>query len=412
MITLNLNTTYLLRLIKQYLESGGKDCSVPDFASEADFKEILRIAAHNNCDSFIYHTIWRWGAEYGVDASVMHAYKSRMLLSAASQLRADAELKEVITDLCSAGVRYLLLKGVILSSLYPDPAYRRSIDADIHVSDEYADLAAEVFIARGYEYIPNDHNKYVKTYRQNGILSIELHTRLFEHFYEKNRAAIVSSELESHSSRREVKVLDTIVETLSPNHFLIYVICHHTKHFITSGINLRHLIDICVYVNKYHEQLNWEFITSALERFCIKDFALYLLYICKQYLGMVDISFLFQDISEETVAMLIHDIIERTANIDGAIARASTYNIVRDIYYGKKKSITNVMKSSIFPNTKALSTKYSYAKKHPILLPAAWIHRAFYYIWRKVKGHRMISPAERTKLTKEKVELLKRVKIL
>ena len=410
MLALSQSTIYFLALIKQYLESDGKNCLPPDFAASADFEEILRISLRNKCDSFIYHTLWKWISEYGVNPAVLKAYKERMLFSAVSQLRADAELKELIIELNSAGIRFLLLKGIVLSNLYPDPAYRRSYDADIHIDEEYSSRVADVLNTRGYVLIPNERVKYEKTYKRDDVLSVEIHTRLFENFYERNSSAIAAVGLESPSSRKEVRVLDTIAETLAPNHFLVYVICHHTKHFIASGINLRHLVDICVYVNKYHEKLDWEFITVSLKRFGIVDFALYLLYICQHYLGMTDVSFLYQDIEEDVVAMLIYDIVERSADSDGVIKRAAAHDIVHEAYFKNGKN--NVLKFKYFPRGKSLSRKYLYAKRHPVLLPVAWIHRALSYLWRKMRGQKVISPGERAQLAKERVELLKLVRIL
>ena len=409
---LNRSTRYLLSLIRQYFESGGKDCSVPAFAPEADFDEIMRLAALNSCDPFVYHTIWRWGAEYGMDEEVLKSYKNRMLLSAIGQLRADAELKEVIAALNSGGIEFLLLKGVILSSLYPDPAYRRSCDADIHVSDEYADLATKILTDRGYVYIPDEYNKNEKTYRLEGILAVDLHTKLFENFYEKNRAAILSTGLELQCNRREVRVLDSLAETLAPNHFLIYVLCHHTKHFIYAGINLRHLIDICVFVNEYCEHLDWEFIISSLERFYIKDFIINILYICQHYLGMVDVSFLYDGIEDEVVTLLLQDIVEKDLDKADAMTRASVHEFVRGTYYGGKKNVANVIKFSLFPDAKSLSSRYAYAKKHPVLLPVAWVHRALSNLWRKMRGQATLSPVERSKFAQERVELLMRLRIL
>ena len=409
---LNRNVIHLLSLIRQYFESGGKDCSVPDFAPEADFNEIMRLAVSNSCDPFVYHTIWRWGTEYGVDAEALQAYRNRMLFSAIGQLRADAELKEVIAGLNAGGVKFLLLKGVIISSLYPDPAYRRSCDADIHVNDEYAELAAKILNDRGYVYIPSSYIINERTYRLDGILTIELHTKLFGSFYEKNRAAIFSAGLELQCNRREVRVLDSLAETLAPNHFLLYVLCHHAKHFIGSGINLRHLIDICVFVNEYCEHLDWEFIMSSLEKFYIKDFILYILYICQHYLGMVDVSFLYDDIEDEVVTLLLRDIVGGDLDKADEQKRASAHVFVRGAYYSGKRNVSNVVKFTFFPKARTLGSKYAYAKKYPALLPVAWLHRALSSLWRKIKGQTIVSPAERSKFAQERVELLIRLRIL
>jgi len=411
MAALNLNTIYFLKLIGQYLESDGKNCSAPEFAAMADLNAILKISLHNNCDSFIYHTIRKWACEFGLDATTLHAYKNRMLFSAVSQLRADAELKEVMIALNHAGVRFMLLKGAILSSLYPDPAYRRSCDADIHISEEDTNHASEILTNRGYQKIPTT-NKFSIKYQLDATLSIELHTRLFEDFYEKYRTAISAAGFGSSANRREVRVLGTLAETLTTNHFLVYVICHHTKHFIDTGITLRHLIDIYVFVNEYNEQLNWVYIISSLERFGIKDFALNLLYICQHYLGMVDLSFLYQDIEEDVVEMLLFDIVERKALDDGEQYDASMHHIVRETYLNVANKNTNMILANLFPGSKLLTAKFNYVKKHPVMLPIAWIHSAFSLLRRKINGQIIIPPIERAKLTEERLYLLKRVKII
>ena len=408
---LNQSTIFLLKLIRQYLESKGQNCSVPDFAPAADLNEILQMAILNNCGPFIYHTIWKWGVEYSLDKELLQSYKKRMILSAVSQLRADTELNEVLTALNSAKVKYLLLKGVMLSSLYPDPVYRRAYDADIHISNEAFDRAAEILTDRGYRHIQNDSVKNEEIYRLNDILTIELHTKMFETFYEKNRAAITYAELESPSSRREIQVLDVIAETLVPNQYMIYMLCHHTKHFIALGINLRHLVDICVYVNEYNAQLDWEFIINAITRFGIKDFTLNLLYICQHHLGMVDLSFLYQNIDDDVIGMLLYDIVQLSADKNGAFRRASAHDIVHDIYFRSDNNPSTV-KINIFPSTFLLKKKYMYAKKHPVLLPVAWVHRALSYLWRRMRGQGVLSPSERAELAKERVELLKLIGLL
>jgi len=413
MTELNQNTIYFLRLIKQYLDSKGKDYSVPDFASEAHFSEILRIASYNRCDPFVYHTIWKWVADYGLNAEVLKQYKNKLMLDAIRRIRADAELKEVITAFNNAGIKFMLLKGVILASLYPDPVYRNTVDADIHVSDDYLERTEEILTGRGYINVPNEAVIFERAYNLDGVLKIDLHTRLFDKFYQHNRAAVVESGLESTMNRRNIRVLDVLAETLSINHFIIYLFCHHAKHFIASGINIRHLIDLCVYVNEYNEQFDWELILTALNRFGIREFALYFLYICQHYLGMVNLSFLYTDVEEDVVIMLLHDIIEKTADGDGAFQRASVRDIVQNIYTNSKQGNKHRRKTSnYFPDTKSLSLKYRYAIKYPVLLPIAWIHRACSYFWKVIRKQRVIPHAERAKIAKDRVTLLKRIGIL
>jgi len=412
MIELDRNTIHFIKLVRQYLESRGKDYTAPDFAPEVDLSALMNIATQNKCDLLVYHTIIKWGAEFGLDAEVLRTYKERILYSAYLKLRADAELKEVLMVLDSAGIKFMLLKGDILSSLYPDPMYRRASDADLFVSEEYLERTEKKLLARGYKYIPNYGIKYEKTYQLGGILTIEVHTRLFEDFYERNRPAIKTAGLEDPSSRRVVSVLDTLVETLALDHFLIYVICHHTKHFIAAGIYLRHLVDISVYIDKYHDQLNWEFIFTMLDQLGVLEFTFCILHICQRYLGMISLSVLNNEVDEDVLLMLLHDIVEKNVDIEGMHRSSSAGKVVWDTYIYGGEGVLRSMKTNYFPSVKTLSKKYSYAKKYPILLPIAWVHRAFSYIDRKVKRQSIVSPAERAKIAKERVALLKKVQIL
>ena len=408
------STLYFMRIIKQYLESGGKDLSVPDFAPEADFEEILRIAHYNNCDAFVYHMVRDWCADYGLDSKIFQYYKKKMLSNSLLQMRANAELRGVIDMLHTAGVKFMLLKGVLLAELYPNTEYRRSCDADIFIATENFRHVADLLEARGYVHIVSAASEHEQTFTLDDILSIDLHTRLFGEFYEKNRSAIHAAEFESQSSVVNVEVIDRHVDTLSPSISFVYVLCHHSKHFVKKGINFRQLIDICLFVNKYGEQLDWDYILSALDRFSLKNFILILLYICKKYIGLIDLPFLYSEIDEGAVQLLLYDIVERNSSALANLERASTEYLLRaKAYYSGSKTSFNLRLASYFPSVRALSFKYQYAKKHPVLLPIAWIHRACHYLSRKLGGkERIITSAERVKLAGERVELLRRVGIL
>jgi len=400
--------------MRQYLVSNGKDCSAPDFAADADWADILRIARHNKCDSFIYQTIRKWNLkDNGLDIGILNQYKKELLFMGAQQIRAEAELIEVITEFNNAGVEFMLLKGKMLADLYPDPVLRFTYDADIYISSDYIDKTEKILFGRGYINIPNEAVVHEKTFTLNGILVIDLHTRLFDKFYEYNRMAVVESGLELSSNRMSIQIMGVSVDTLSINHLFIYMVCHHAKHFISSGITTRDIIDLCVYVNKYNEQLDWDLIMTILNRFGLKEFALNLLYICQHYLNMADLSLNYDYIEDDVILMLLHDIIERTADGDSAFERSSAKDIVENIYFGsrlgtKYHSIT----STLFPGIRSLSPKYRYAIKKPVLLPIAWVHRVCSYFWRLVSKQRIVSHAERKKIAKDRVTLLKRVKIL
>ena len=84
-----------------------------------------------------------------------------------------------------------------------------------------------------------------------------------------------------------------------------------------------------------------------------------------------------------------------------------TLNAVKASRAGEKSSVL----SSIFPKKEYLERRYPYLKKHPYLLPVAWIQRIVHYA-----GEKQISmdnsAAGSIKLAKERIELMKMYDII
>lgn len=73
------------------------------------------------------------------------------------------------------------------------------------------------------------------------------------------------------------------------------------------------------------------------------------------------------------------------------------------------KSATNETKysvwQSVFPSRETMENKYSYVKKYPIFLPAAWIQRIFTYAVRNKSGE--THAVQSFSIGKERIELLR-----
>ena len=74
---------------------------------------------------------------------------------------------------------------------------------------------------------------------------------------------------------------------------------------------------------------------------------------------------------------------------------------------GERSSIL----SSIFPKKEYLERRYPYLKKHPYLLPVAWVQRIAHYAGEKQTSADN-SAAGSIKLAKERIELMKMYDII
>ena len=60
---------------------------------------------------------------------------------------------------------------------------------------------------------------------------------------------------------------------------------------------------------------------------------------------------------------------------------------------------------SIFPSGETMQNKFPYVKKHPLLLPVAWMQRIINYAKRSRSG--AANPAESLAIGKERIDLLR-----
>ena len=84
-----------------------------------------------------------------------------------------------------------------------------------------------------------------------------------------------------------------------------------------------------------------------------------------------------------------------------------TLNAVKASRTGEKSSVLR----TVFPKREYLERRYPYLKKHPYLLPVAWVQRIAHYASEKQYGADN-SASGSIKLAKERIELMKRYDIM
>ena len=84
-----------------------------------------------------------------------------------------------------------------------------------------------------------------------------------------------------------------------------------------------------------------------------------------------------------------------------------TLNAVKASRTGEKSSVL----STVFPKREYLEQNYPYLKKHPYLLPVAWVQRIAHYAGEKQSGSNN-SASGSIKLAKERIDLMKQYDIM
>ena len=316
------------------------------------------------------------------------------------------------------GIPFILFKGCVLAGLYPAYIQRSSCDTDIFVYDSYRQQAIDMLVDAGYV-INEEHSKEqvcVLTYSKFPH-TIELHTCLWEDYQGKRLDILESMDLTAKEKLITLETCGFQVTTLGYEEHLIYQLFHIIKHFSLEGIGVKYLADITLFVDAYGKYINFEQFWDKLERLDYAKFAHYLFAICIEFLGM-DGSILKNRqmaMGEELYEFML-DLFNGGALGGEKKDSWQILGMMTPYFTGEKKGAKSKVARKLavmFPRARDLQDHYAYAKKYPVLLPAAWVHKAVSYLikYRK-KGDDWYSAGEKLDVAEHRIDLMDKMGLL
>lgn len=298
-----------------------------------------------------------------------------------------------------AGMKPLVVKGIICRSLYSKADYRISSDEDVLVRKEDAALCDEILTGQGFfrDKLDLENLPHEIAYRnpESGVY-IELHFSLFDEgsgiFGRLN--PVFEDVFDCAVS---VPVQDVGIWTLNPTKHFWYLLCHCYKHFLFSGFGIRQVCDIVIMAEKWGSQMDWTYLKEQIKAFQMERFFAGLMQIGFGWLHMssavyehmgkvmwVNETFSREDISiadarAESIDLL-QDIL--AAGIYGSSTRERLHSANITLAAAKKESgILN----ALFPNIDYMKARYRYVERCPLLLPAAWGARMGHYLLKDMR---------------------------
>lgn len=321
-------------------------------------------------------------------------------------------LRMVLEEGEKRGIKWALFKGVVLADLYPKYTQRDSCDSDIYVDKKQREQAIELLLSLGYE-IDEEHSKEEVTVLGNLKYShfIELHTCLWEDFKGRRMEILDSFRMTDSSTWVNVNACGMNVPTLGFENHLIYQMFHIIKHFSLEGIGCKYLVDITLFVNRYKAQIDQEDFWKKMEQLGYTRFCYYFFTICIEFLGM-DAEILGDkkvSMGEEFEAF-ISDLMRMGLRDDEKDAGWQIMGMMTPYFTGEKtgsKSSFRRKLQILFPRAKDLPDDLSYAKKCPILLPIAWVHKAVRYLI-NLRKHKKdwYNPSEKLSVAEKRIALM------
>ncbi len=177
----------------------------------------------------------------------------------------------------------MLMKGLGLSFDYPVPNHRPCGDADIYL---YGDLEKGDKLIQDIFGVYIDRSQHKHTVFQLEDATIENHFDFIN--YHKYRSTKQLNDWLKNDCRTESQMSKDFLANVylpSGNFNAIFLIRHAASHFAAEQITLRHLLDWAFFVEKHHEEVDWDWQWKVCKEQNMHQFLLAINIICVRYLG-------------------------------------------------------------------------------------------------------------------------------
>lgn len=180
----------------------------------------------------------------------------------------EADRKAICRRFEEAEIWYLPLKGSVIGHWYPRFGMRQMSDVDILINPDRAADAKDIMESLGftvYDYGKTVHDIYHKP----PVSNVELHRALFAQMHGMNLAGY-------YQGIRERLIRDegsAFGYHMRPEDFYIYLLAHEYKHYSGSGTGLRSLLDLHIFLKRFGQELDWQYVKEETEKLDIAAFA-------------------------------------------------------------------------------------------------------------------------------------------
>lgn len=266
-------------------------------------------------------------------------------------------------------IDYLFIKGTHIKHLYKQTYFRPMGDIDCLIRKK--DISKTRKILKQYSFKMLAKSEAHDVYSYNNQL-IEIHQKIFVKSNKKDKSVLQRPwDYANHIEGFEYR-LDHTIEA-------VHLLYHLKKHIVSSGIGLRSVLDIPLFLNHYEKEIDKKLFEQILKEMNIYQLTQIILTFCEKAFDLKTI-FLNKDfvLSKEQ-----YDIVVNYTFTSGVHGHGKEFNpMAPRVAKGNKLSTLFKM---MFPTWENMKAKYTWLKYAPFLLPFAYIIRGFQFAFLKTK---------------------------
>lgn len=282
-----------------------------------------------------------------------HSFQQAKEKAIRKNILLDAERTNILERLEQEKIWYMPLKGAILKNWYPKLGMRQMSDNDILCDPNARKQVRQIMLDMGFscEHFETSHDD---AYYKPPVCNFEMHHQLF---------------LRTHSEYLYLYYKDIKSKLIKdagheygyhfrPEDFYIYLIAHEYKHFSDGGTGVRSFVDIYVFMKKFQDSMNWDYIKKELNTLHIAEY---------EYKSRILSEKLFceEPLSEEETELLNYCIFSGTYG-------TAAHHVENHL---KEKSKIKYLFQRIFPSMQEIKDYWNFFYRHKYLIPFLWIYR-------------------------------------
>ena len=269
----------------------------------------------------------------------------------------DAERARIFKRLEAEKIWYMPLKGSLLHDWYPKLGMRQMADNDILFDISRREDVRNIMYDFGYRL--KSELEVVDEYLKDPVYNFEMHGELFMEY----QVGAMADYYRGIKSRMLKDNNNEYGYHFSNEDFYLFMMAHEYKHFSGGGTGVRSLVDTYVFLRKFKNSLDWDYLNAELEKIGIADFE-------RNNRELAIRVFSMQPLSLEDKKLLDYYVMSETyGNID---------NLVKNgVKYRGKGSKLRYLVYRFFPPISFLEGSVPWVKKSKMLIPAAYIYRFF-----------------------------------
>ena len=218
--------------------------------SHNEFEELMEMAGEQTVTGLVGDSLIKNGVKLErEDALGLYA---KMKVIEKANARVNENLVSFVNFMERKEIDYIIVKGQVVGSLYPNPNARMSGDVDLYfVGDNYTKIKGLVEQRLGKQLSKLSDGKHVE-FEVNGVI-FELHNKLSRLATRKHQEywdQMIDNAILQGTDTVNINGKD--IKTLSATYNAMYIFVHLFYHMTASGVGLRQLCDWAMVLNKTH----------------------------------------------------------------------------------------------------------------------------------------------------------------